>query len=155
MSRATAKFVVHPFETREAEASRQLFYYLAAHNNLDQSQILSIWMDAQLGVKESDVRTALDKATATREALNGNYTEERWSFYSLQRQFLTFIQDINLSEDTVPNGRGEIVYYNLGKFRRYSQMWCFGRTWFMQPGSPFLVLARGPRRHRPRRARRP
>jgi hypothetical protein len=34
----------------------------------------------------------------------------------LQRQFLTFLEDMELREETVPNGRGEVVFYNLGKF---------------------------------------
>ena len=38
------------------------------------------------------------------------------SFYSIQRVFLTFLEDAAIREERVPNGRGDIVFYNLGKF---------------------------------------
>ena len=42
--------------------------------------------------------------------------QKRWSYYSLQRQFLTFLEDVGLREEAVPFERGEVVFYNLGKF---------------------------------------
>ena len=40
----------------------------------------------------------------------------RSSLYYLQRVFLDYLEAIKLREEGVPEGRGEIVYYNLGKF---------------------------------------
>src|SRR5262249_33376376 len=40
----------------------------------------------------------------------------RWSVFNLQRTFLTFLEEIDIREENVPGGRGEIVFYNLGKF---------------------------------------
>ena len=104
------------FETPEAEAARQLFYFIDGREGSDQAQLEKIWMDAGLGVQTATVREAIKKAAATRNAINDNASQERWSFYSLQRQFLTFIEDVGLHEDTVPEDGGEVVFYNLGKF---------------------------------------
>ena len=42
--------------------------------------------------------------------------QKRWGFYSIQRVFLDFLEQAGAREELVPNGRGEIVFYNLGKF---------------------------------------
>src|SRR5437773_11129097 len=41
--------------------------------------------------------------------------------YSLQRSFMTFLEDLEVREERIPNyeegkARGEVVFYNLGKF---------------------------------------
>ena len=41
---------------------------------------------------------------------------KRWGLYSIQRQFLNFLEDAAIREEPVPDGRGEVVFYNLGKF---------------------------------------
>jgi DNA helicase-2/ATP-dependent DNA helicase PcrA len=46
---------------------------------------------------------------------------ERWSAYNIQRAYLNFLEAIELREERVPPtstgaARGELVYYNLGKF---------------------------------------
>lgn len=41
---------------------------------------------------------------------------KRFGLYNLQRLFLDFLEKIGFSEDRVPDGRGEVAYYNLGKF---------------------------------------
>src|SRR5215475_15498070 len=41
---------------------------------------------------------------------------ERFGFYSIQRTLQTFLEEAGIREEKVPNGRGEIVFYNLGKF---------------------------------------
>lgn len=104
------------FDTEEAEAARQLFYFMAGRPGMDEAALEAIWMDAGLGVAADAVRDAVQKAAATRAAINDDADQKRWSFYSLQRQFLTFIEDIGIHEDAVPNARGEVVFYNLGKF---------------------------------------
>ena len=104
------------FETQEAEAVRQLFYFMAGRKDLHQTQLEKIWIDASLGLKTANVSQAIEKAAATRSAINDDAGRKRWFFYSLQRQFLTFIEDLGLHEGAVPEGRGEVVFYNLGKF---------------------------------------
>ena len=40
----------------------------------------------------------------------------QFKVYNLQRQFLAFLENAGLREERVPGGRGEVVFYNLGKF---------------------------------------
>lgn len=104
------------FETREAGASRELFYFMAGRPGSDEARLEATWMDAGLGVGAAAVRCAVEKAAATRASISDAAGDKRWSFYSLQRQFLTFIEDLGLHEEAFPNGRGEVIFYNLGKF---------------------------------------
>ena len=106
----------HLFETSEAEAARQLFYFMAGREGLDEARLGAIWLNAGLGIDAASVHEAVKKAETTRIAINDDTHQERWSFYSLQRQFLTFIEDIGLHENAVPGNRGEVAFYNLGKF---------------------------------------
>ena len=40
----------------------------------------------------------------------------QFKVYNLQRQFIAFLENAGLREERVPGGRGEVVFYNLGKF---------------------------------------
>lgn len=40
----------------------------------------------------------------------------QFQVYNLQRQFMAFLENAELREERVPNGRGEMAFYNLGKF---------------------------------------
>jgi len=40
----------------------------------------------------------------------------QFKVYNLQRQFISFLENVGLREERVPGGRGEVVFYNLGKF---------------------------------------
>ena len=40
----------------------------------------------------------------------------QFQVYNLQRQFMAFLETAALREERVPDGRGEVVFYNLGKF---------------------------------------
>ena len=40
----------------------------------------------------------------------------QFKVYNLQRQFIAFLENAGLREEQVPGGRGEVVFYNLGKF---------------------------------------
>ena len=42
--------------------------------------------------------------------------QKRWGQYSIQRVFLSFLEQAGVREERVPNDRGEVVFYNLGKF---------------------------------------
>lgn len=104
------------FDTAEAQAARQLFYFMAGRDGVNEKSLRKAWRDANLGIEVKAIRRAVARASETRAAINNEADQKRWSFYSLQRQFLTFIEDLNLREEGVPNDRGEIVFYNLGKF---------------------------------------
>jgi len=101
------------FSRPEAEAARQLFYFI--RDRIDEKALTDAWKAADLGVTKSALKEAIAGARATRELLD-EPEKKRWSFYSLQRQFLTFLEDLELREESVPDGRGEVVFYNLGKF---------------------------------------
>jgi DNA helicase II / ATP-dependent DNA helicase PcrA len=101
------------FSTREAEAARQIFYFISGR--VSASDLAQAWQAADLGVSRQALAKAVAGAREAKESL-GETDEKRWGFYSLQRQFLSFLADLELREETVPDGRGEVVFYNLGKF---------------------------------------
>lgn len=102
------------FGTPEAEASRQLFYFMASRPTIDAATLAALWLDAGLGLKKSDVQKAIHQAQALRDEFTAaNLRNVR---YGLQRVFLAFLEAAGVREDRVPNHRGEIAFYNLGKF---------------------------------------
>lgn len=107
------------FGTAEAEAARHLFYFMAGKGDGDsitsREDVYQRWLDADLGITDSDLSKALAAAMSSKESLTGE-DQKRWGLYSVQRVFLTFIEDCGLREELVPDDRGEIVLYNLGKF---------------------------------------
>jgi DNA helicase-2/ATP-dependent DNA helicase PcrA len=103
------------FGTAEAEACRQLFYFMAARAGVDEDVVERFWRDADLGLDPSELRRAIAKAAAARASMTEK-DEQRFSLYSIQRMFLTFLEEAGVREERVPGGRGEVVFYNLGKF---------------------------------------
>ena len=61
------------------------------------------------------LRQAIASAAGARASLSEK-DQKRFSLYSIQRLFLSFLEEAGIREERVPNGRGEIVFYNLGKF---------------------------------------
>lgn len=104
------------FGAAEAEAARQLFYFMAGRADVDRASLVKAWLDADLGLEGPRLRRAVDRAQAARTEMLSNAGQESWSLRNLQRQFLTFLEEIGLEEERVPLGRGEVVFYNLGKF---------------------------------------
>lgn len=102
------------FDALEVEAARQLF--LMMNNEVSKSAVLQAWLDADLGVAQRDLKKAIDAADATRKKMAAESDEVRFSVYNIQRQFIGFLEQIGLREETVPNNRGEVVFYNLAKF---------------------------------------
>jgi DNA helicase-2/ATP-dependent DNA helicase PcrA len=102
------------FGTAEARAARDLFYFMAGR--LDESATLAAWETAQTGATRADLKRAIATASKSREEMGTG--EERYSVYSPQRVFLDFLENAAIREEKVPgsSGRGEIVFYNLGKF---------------------------------------
>lgn len=103
------------FGTAEAEAARQLFYFMASRAGADAIAVETAWSDAELGLDPPRLRQAIANAAAARNALN-DPNQKRWGFYSIQRVFLDFLDQAGVREERVPGDRGEIVFYNLGKF---------------------------------------
>ena len=102
------------FGTAEAEAARQLFYFIG-DNGVDAAHVERAWIDAGLGLQLEALRAAVAGAVAAKAALT-DPDQKRWGQYSIQRVFLNFLERAGLREELVPDGRGDIVFYNLGKF---------------------------------------
>ena len=102
------------FGTAEAEAARQLFYFIG-DNDVDAAGVEQAWINAGLGLEPEALRAAIAGAAAAKAALT-DPDQKRWGQYSIQRVFLNFLERMGLREELVPDARGEVVFYNLGKF---------------------------------------
>ena len=103
------------FGAPEADAARQLFYFMANCEGVDEAAVKRAWRSADLGLEPRALRQAAANAARARAAF-GDAAARRWGTYSIQRVFLAFLENAGLREERVPNGRGEIVFFNLGKF---------------------------------------
>jgi DNA helicase-2/ATP-dependent DNA helicase PcrA len=102
------------FGTAEAEAARQLFYFIGDHGP-DEVAVEQAWKDANLGLDPAALHAAIQGAAAAKAALT-DPDQKRWGQYSIQRVFLNFLDQAGVREERPLNGRGEVVFYNLGKF---------------------------------------
>ena len=101
------------FEQSEAEAARQLFYYLASKT--DETSLRQAWERADLGISKDALTRAVIEATKARKNMK-KADLGQFQVYNLQRQFMAFLENAELREERVPDRRGEVVFYNLGKF---------------------------------------
>ena len=101
------------FDTPEAEAARQLFYFMAGR--IDRCALQAAWQRTNVLLDRSALERAIDKASEAHNALT-EPDQMRWGLYSIQRVFVEFITNAGIREDLVPDGRGEIAFFNLGKF---------------------------------------
>jgi DNA helicase-2/ATP-dependent DNA helicase PcrA len=105
------------FGTAEAEAARQVFYFLARRPTTDAVALAQAWQGANLGIDLADLQKAISTLDQARQDFDDpDPNKQRFSYYSIQRTFLTFLEEVKLREERVPGGRGEVVFYNLGKF---------------------------------------
>ncbi len=98
------------FDTLEAQAASAIYRYLT--REIDAPTLLAAWRDADLGLTPADLDRGLALLDDRRQIGPGH----RYKVYNLQRVFLDFLEAVQLRDDRVPAGRGEIVFYNLGKF---------------------------------------
>ena len=103
------------FDTAEAEAARQLFYFMADRPGVTDDTLRRAWDLPELGLSEAALDTAIAGAIRAKGALT-DQDQQRWGQYSIQRVFLAFLEDAALREELVADGRREVVFYNLGKF---------------------------------------
>jgi DNA helicase II / ATP-dependent DNA helicase PcrA len=101
------------FQTDEAEAARQLFYFLA--NEIDETMLRAAWRRADLGIAPDALDRAVAGAVRARREMKDAEVGQ-FKVYNVQRQFIAFLEIAGLREEQVPGGRGEVVFYNLGKF---------------------------------------
>ncbi len=103
------------FGTAEAEAARQLFYFMAGRPGVDEAALKAAWEAAGLGLDPAALDLAIAGAAGARAALT-DPDQKRWGQYSIQRVLLAFLEQAGVREELVPDGRGEVIFYNLGKF---------------------------------------
>ena len=103
------------FHTNEARAARTLFYFMANRADTSEEVLVRAWLAADLALDRRALRHAVDDAQKARTAAHGG-TTARWGAYSIQRVFLSFLESAGIREERVPDGRGEVVFFNLGKF---------------------------------------
>jgi ATP-dependent DNA helicase UvrD/PcrA len=102
------------FEAAEGNAARLLFLMMAGR--AEKRAVLEAWEDAALGVSGEKLRAAIDDAERTRDKMATESDEVRFAVYNIQRQFIGFLENIEIREEAIPDGRGEVVFYNLAKF---------------------------------------
>ena len=103
------------FGTAEAEAARQLFYFIDDRADVDETSVEHAWTEADLGLDPDELLTAIQGAKAAKDALT-DPQQKRWGQYSIQRVFINFLEKAGVREERIPRGRGEVALYNLGKF---------------------------------------
>lgn len=101
------------FDTPEAEAARQLFYFIAGL--IDRHDLIEAWQCTNFALDKDALERAIDKASEAREEIS-KPGQMRWGLYSIQRVFRDFITDAGIREDLVTDGHGEVAFFNLGKF---------------------------------------
>lgn len=100
------------FGAAEAQAARALFFFMAGRAEAPELQ--AAWVAADLGVSPGDLQRAIASVQRFRKSFDN--PTERFGFYSIQRTFSTFLDEAGIREERVPGDRGDVVFYNLGKF---------------------------------------
>ena len=104
------KGMTNLFNTAEAQAARGIFLYMV--DRIEESQLRELWDDADLGLSSDDLSAGINLLDIQKQWER----EKRWAAYNLQRTYLDFLSAIRLREEHIPGERGQVVYYNLGKF---------------------------------------
>ena len=103
------------FQTREAQAARMLFYFMANREDVDATVLETTWLAADLGLDQESLLEAISDLGTAKTAAHTE-TTSRWGAYSIQRVFLSFLETAGVRDERVPDGRGDVVFFNLGKF---------------------------------------
>jgi len=101
------------FDKSEAEAARQLFYFMAGR--IDRDALVEAWECTDFTLCQSVLERAIEKVESAQQAINESQ-QKRGEQYSIQRVFRDFIEDIGIHDDMIPGERGEIAFANLGEF---------------------------------------
>jgi len=101
------------FEKPETEAVRQLFYFYAKQITIN--ELKTAWERANFGSDSKDLKNALKHAELVQQKIHGGSVVHN-DVHNLQEQFLKFLELTKLREENIPNGSGEVFFYNLGKF---------------------------------------
>ena len=103
------------FGTSEAEAARQLFYFIGGRDDVEEDDVVNAWTEADLGIDPGELSAAVQDVVAAKAALI-DPDQRRWGQHSIQRAFINFLEKAGVREERIPDNRDEITLYNLGKF---------------------------------------
>ena len=81
------------FQTDEAEAARQLFYFLA--DEIDDAALADAWRRADLGIAASALDRAVAAALQARQDMKKAEVGQ-FKVYNLQRQFIALLENAGL-----------------------------------------------------------
>lgn len=100
------------FEADEIKACVGIFRYMVGE--IDEGLLKDLWVQADLLPKPSAWASAVALLDAGKDFKSG----QRWGVYNIQRVYLDFLAALEIREETIPGpkGRGELVFYELGKF---------------------------------------
>jgi DNA helicase-2/ATP-dependent DNA helicase PcrA len=100
------------FDADEIQAVVGIFRYVV--RQVDTTALRNLWETANLLPDPAKWRAAVAVLDTGRDFGRG----ARWGTYNIQRLYLDFLAALELREETVPGppGRGELVFYQLGKF---------------------------------------
>lgn len=109
------------FDTAEVQAMRAVFFFLAdfipnGGQLIKKTQLESTLLNAGLGLTAKQVAAGIKFLENTKAKIGDEMDAELY----LQRVYLDFLEAVGLNEEAITKadgaGRGEIVYFNLGKF---------------------------------------
>lgn len=115
------------FETEEARAARSLFHFIAAEviwvskTKMEPPTMQTLrqsWESSQLGLAKSKLTSALRYVEKIRDGLHDSDNSP-----SIQEVFLKFLELAELREEDVPDERGQVVLFNLGRFSEVIADW--------------------------------
>ncbi len=98
------------FDTEEVQGAAGIFQFMTGEIGAD--ELKARWRRVAPGLVEAD----LDHGVQVLVDRRGFDPGKRFSAYQLQRTYIDFLEAIALREERVRGERGEVVYYNLGKF---------------------------------------
>lgn len=119
------------FETDEACAARDLFYFMAKVSYgkvapISEKALQTAWENPSFGLTKANVRKAVRFAKRVRDDIHN-----QGAWVGIQKAYLEFLELVELREERVPGAqsnqfsgqRGEVVLFNLGKFSQVISDW--------------------------------
>ena len=117
------------FETKEVRAARDLFHFIAGKNiwinKTEQEpptakELRQSWENSELGLTKPQLTRALRYIKRIRDNL---HAENESRLPSIQEIFLKFLERTEIREEDVPDDRGQVVFFNLGRFSEIISDW--------------------------------
>lgn len=117
------------FEAEEIRAARDLFHFIAGNKiwinktEVDPptaKELRQSWEDSELGLTKPQLTRALRYIKRIRDNL---HAENERRLPSIQEIFLKFLERAEIREEDVPDDRGQVVFFNLGRFSEIISDW--------------------------------